>query len=187
MTMKHMNLPIRVVLALATVFLVLGRMQSPSAMEPHAASSALSVGLPTTASATGDVRVVLSDREDSVCGSTCSQRLTMNAVAIGDGNVVGQFDLFSEEGGGVRVHGSITCLRVDGNVAQLGGVVTQSGIPELIGLQVTWLVVDNGEGQQSPADQTTDLFGNRDCESDLTSHPRFVLFDVMEGNIQVRD
>jgi hypothetical protein len=186
MTMKPMNLPIRVVPALATVFLVLGRIQSPSAMEPRAASLALSVDLPTNASATGDSRVVLSDRVDPVCGSTCSQRLTMNAVAIGDGNAVGQFDLFSEEGGGVRVHGSIACLSVDGNVAQLGGVITQSDIPALTGLQVTWLVVDNGEGKGSPADQTTDLFGNRDCESDLTSHPRFVLFDVLQGNIQVR-
>ena len=185
--MKHMNLPIRVVLALATVLLVLGRIQSPSAMEHHAAPFALSVELPTNASATGELRVVLSDRVDPVCGSTCSQRMTMNAVDIGDGNAVGQFELFSEEGGGIRVHGSITCLRVDDNVAQLGGDITQSTIPALTGLQVTWLVVDNSEGQQSPADQTTDLFGNRDCESDLTSHPRFVLFDAIQGNIQVHD
>ena len=49
------------------------------------------------------------------------------------------------------------------------------------------LVVDNGEGKGAPADQTSDLFGNRDCESEITSHPRFVLFDAIQGNIQVRD
>lgn len=184
---KMNHLPIRVLPALAIVFLASGRIQSPPTMELNAASLAPSLGLPKTASATGHVRVVLSDRTDPVCGSTCSQRMTMNAVDIGDGNAVGQFELFSEEGGGIRLHGSMTCLRVDGNAAQVGGVVTQSDIQDLIGLQVTWLVVDNGEGKGAPADQTTDLFGDRDCESDITSHPRFVLFDAIQGNIQVRD
>jgi hypothetical protein len=188
MTMKEMNHRlIRVLPALAIVFLASGRIQGPPAMELHAASLTPSLGLPTNASATGEARIVLSDRIDPVCGSTCSQRMTMNSVDIGDGIAVGQFDLFSEEGGGIRLHGSMTCLRVDGNVAQVGGVVTQSDIQELIGLQVTWLVVDNGEGKGAPADQTSDLFGNRDCESDITSHPRFVLFDAIQGNIQVRD
>lgn len=167
------HLVIRAVLAVATVFLVLRGVQSLSATQLHA-------------SATGVAHVVLSDRVDPVCGSTCAQRWTMNAVSADDGSAVGQFELFSEEGGGIRVHGSITCLSVDGNEAQLGGVITQSDIPDLIGLKVTWLVVDNGEGQGSP-DQTTDLFGNRDCESDLKSLPRFELFDVIRGDIQVRD
>jgi hypothetical protein len=170
------HLAIRTVLAVATVFLALGGVQSLSATQPERSS------------ATGSVHIVLSDRVDPVCGNTCAQRMTMNAVSIGDGHAIGQFDLFSEEGGGVRAHGSFTCLRlVDDNVAQLGGVVTQSNLSDFIGLQVTWQVVDNGEGNRSPADQTTDLFGNRDCDSDIESHPRFELFDVAEGNIQVRD
>jgi hypothetical protein len=172
--MRH--LVIRAVLAVATLFLVFLGVQSLSATQPLAPPSA-----------TGVAHIVLSDRVDPVCGSTCSQRLTMNAISDESGSAVGQFDGSSEEGGGIRLHGSITCLSVDGNVAQLGGVVTQSNIPDFIGLQVTWLVVDNGEGEQSPADQTTDLFANRDCESDLRSHPRFVLFDVIQGDIQVRD
>jgi hypothetical protein len=138
------------------------------------------------ASATGSAHIVLSDRVDPVCGNSCSQRMTMNAVSIGDGDAVGQFDVRSEEGGGIRAHGSITCLTVDGNVAQLGGTVTQSNLPDFIGLQLTWLVVDNGEGINSATDQTTDLFTG-DCERDLPSHPRFVLFDVSQGNIEVKD
>lgn len=105
----------------------------------------------------------------------------------GAGNAVGEFTVFSEEGGGIRVHGTITCLNVEDNVAQLGGVITQSSIPDLLDLRVTGRVVDNGEGTQSPADQTSDLFGNRDCESDITSLPRFVLFDVTDGNIEVSE
>lgn len=172
--MRHKVL--RIALAVATLFLVLRGDQSLSATQ-----------LLAPASATGVAHIVLSDRDDPVCGSTCDQRMTMSAVSDQRGGVVGQLDVFSEEGGGIRLHGSITCLSVNGNVAQLGAVITQSDIPALIGLQVTWLVVDNGEGEQSPADQTTDLFGNRDCEDDLRSHPRFVLFDVMQGNIDVRD
>jgi hypothetical protein len=169
------QLVMRALLAVATLFLVLRGVQSLSATP-----------LDATSSATGVAHVVLSDRDDPVCGSSCAQRLTMNAVSADDGGAVGQFELFSEEGGGIRVHGSISCLSVEGNEAQLGGVITQSDIPDLIGLQVTWLVVDNGEGSGSP-DQTTDLFGNRNCESDLRSHPRFALFDVVKGDIQVRD
>ena len=167
------HLVISAVLAVATLFLVLRGVQSLSATQ-------------LDASATGVAHVVLSDRVDPVCGSACAQRWTMNAVSADDGSAVGQFELFSEEGGGIRVHGSMTCLSIEGNEAQLGGVITQSDIPDLIGLKVTWLVVDNGEGQGSP-DQTTDLFGNRDCESDLKSLPRFELFDVIHGDIQVRD
>jgi hypothetical protein len=162
------------VLAGATLFPVLPGVQSLAAAQ-------------RPASATGVAQVVLSDRDDPVCSSTCAQRMTMNAISFDDGSAVGQFELFSEEGGGIRLHGSITCLRVDGNVAQLGGVVTQSDLADLVGLRVTWQVVDNGEGKNSPADQSTDLFGNRDCESDIESHPRFELFDVTQGNIQVGD
>jgi hypothetical protein len=169
------HLVIRAVLAVAIPFLILPGIRSLSATP-----------LDATSSATGVAHVVLSDRDDPLCGGTCAQRMTMNAVAADDGGAVGQFELFSEEGGGIRVHGSINCLSAEGNEAQLGGVITQSDIPDLIGLQVTWLVVDNGEGQGSP-DQTTDLFGDRDCESELRSHPRFALFDVIQGNIQVRD
>ena len=94
--------------------------------------------------------------------------------------------MFSEEAGGIRVRGSITCLSVEGNEAQLGGVITQSNIPDLLGLRVTWRAVDNGEGRQSSADQTSDLFGDRDCGDDITSHPSFEFFDVIDGNIDVR-
>jgi hypothetical protein len=163
----------RVVLAGATIFLASGGDQSLSATKL------------APSHATGSAQVVLSDRVDPVCGSSCSQRMTMNAVSTGDGNAVGQFTVFSEEGGGIRVHGSITCLSVEGNEAQLGGIITQATIPDLIGLRVTWRAVDNGEGTQFPADQTSDLFGNRDCGDDITSHPRFELFDVIDGNIDV--
>lgn len=162
----------RVVLAGATIFLASGGDQSLSAELARS-------------HATGSAQIVLSDRVDPVCGSSCSQRMTMNAVSTGDGNAVGQFTVFSEEGGGIRAHGSITCLSVEGNEAQLGGVITQSNISDLIGLLVTWRAVDNGEGTQFPADQTSDLFGDRDCEDDITSHPNFELFDVINGNIDV--
>ena len=100
----------RVVLAGATIFLASGGDQSLSATKL------------APSHATGSAQVVLSDRLDPVCGSSCSQRMTMNAVSTRDGNAVGHFTVFSEEAGGIRVHGSITCLSVEGNEAQLGGV-----------------------------------------------------------------
>ena len=49
---KMNHLPIRVLPALAIVFLASGRIQGPPAMELHAASLAPSLGLRTNASAT---------------------------------------------------------------------------------------------------------------------------------------
>jgi hypothetical protein len=76
------------------------------------------------------------------------ERLTFSAVRHRDGRVSGQFELFAEQEGGIRLHGTITCLgiRSEGGelVGHLGATVTQSSEPFFEGLQLVWTVVDEG-------------------------------------------
>ena len=79
-----------------------------------------------------------------------AERFTFSAVRHRDGRVSGQFELFTEQEGGIRLHGTITCLgiRSEGGelIGHLGATVTQSSEPFFEGLQLVWTVVDEGEG-----------------------------------------
>ena len=46
------------------------------------------------------------------------QRMSFSAIRHRDGRVTGQFQIFSEQEPGVRVHGILTCLGIDGNLAR---------------------------------------------------------------------
>jgi hypothetical protein len=92
-----------------------------------------------------------------------AERFTFSAVRHRDGDVSGQFELFTEQDGGIRLHGTITCLGIldlDGElVGHLGGTVTRSSVPDLLGTNVIWTVVDEGEGGTAFPDLASDLFG----------------------------
>ena len=60
--------------------------------------------------------------------------------------IKGEFEMHDQISD-VRIHGDVTCLRVEANQARLGGVVTQSTDPKVpVGSAVTWFAADNGEG-----------------------------------------
>ena len=82
--------------------------------------------------------------------------MSFSAIRHRDGRVTGQFQIFSEQEPGVRVHGILTCLGIDGNLARLGGVITRSSPPGFESLAF-WRVVDNGEGRHAPPDLSSDL------------------------------
>jgi hypothetical protein len=92
-----------------------------------------------------------------------AERFTFSAVRHRDGRVSGQFQLFTEQAGGIRLHGTITCLgilSVDGElVGHLGGTITKSSFPGLEGGNFIWTVVDEGEGGGALPDLASDLFG----------------------------
>ena len=79
-----------------------------------------------------------------------AERFTFNAVRHHDGDISGQFELFTEQEGGLRLHGTITCfgIRSEGGelIGHLGATVTQSSDPSFEGLHLVWTVVDEGEG-----------------------------------------
>lgn len=87
-----------------------------------------------------------------------------------------------------RAHIEIDCLRVTGNKAVLGGVVTQTndGVVDE-GDRVLFTVVDNGEGGNAPPDVISLVFytgvGTFDCETQEAFPDR----PVERGNVQVRE
>jgi hypothetical protein len=118
------------------------------------------------------------------------ERITFSAIRHQDGRVSGQFQLFTEQIGGVRLHGIITCLGIDGTLARLGGEVTQSSPPGFESGAI-WAVIDNGEGAGAPPDESTDMFVftppevvEEFCTGGLET-PFLVPFHSARGNIQV--
>ena len=91
-----------------------------------------------------------------------AERFTFSAIRHRDGRVSGQFELFTEQQGGIRLHGTIGCLGItelDGElVGHLGGTITRSSAPGFEGLDVIWTVVDEGEGGAAFPDLASDLF-----------------------------
>jgi hypothetical protein len=117
------------------------------------------------------------------------QRMSFSAIRHRDGRVTGQFQIFSSQEPGIRIHGIVTCLGIDGNLARLGGVITRSSPPgfESAGF---WRVVDNGEGHHAPPDLSSDLFAftppeivEEFCAVGFDFPP---LLPSPQGNIQVR-
>jgi len=72
------------------------------------------------------------------------------------GNVRGQAE-FQLRYLDLTIHVEITCLAVVGNDAWLGGTITTSSDPALVGQQVLFRVQDNGEGGAAPPDMTSQI------------------------------
>jgi hypothetical protein len=117
------------------------------------------------------------------------QRMSFSAVRHRDGRVTGQFQIFSSQEPGIRVHGIVTCLGIEDNLARLGGIITRSSPPGFESLAF-WRVVDNGEGHLAPPDLSSDLAAFAPPE--LVEEFCAVGFDFPplvpspRGNIQVR-
>lgn len=101
-----------------------------------------------------------------------------------DGTTQGQYQI-NNRSTGIREHGVVTCLEVVENAAWIGAVITQSNDPNRIGVPRVFVVVDRGEGSNSPPDQTS-FFGVLPAESCRLRLPQ-PLNDLEGGNIQVRD
>ena len=84
-----------------------------------------------------------------------------NAIHRVDGTTTGQFQ-FNFRAINVVVHGTVTCVTSNGNIAWIGGVIDwlRSDDPAdlaLIGTDIWWRVTDNGQGSADAADLTTSL------------------------------
>ena len=119
-----------------------------------------------------------------------------NAVARADGTAHGRYQ-YHFRAADFFIHGTVTCASVSGNAGWVGGVIDSivSGDPadqELVGTEIWWRVVDNGEGANEAADLTTSLLfavpglpitAESWCRN---QDVRGVMRDVLHGNIQVR-
>ena len=108
----------------------------------------------------------------------------------------GQYELqlTTAAGNTLTVHGDVTCMNTFGNTTRVGGQITKywrDGVETPIpatGTHNIWVVVDNGEGAESPPDQVSLMrFGpavaaQTYCATGFSS----VVFFNQEGDIQVQ-
>ncbi len=90
---------------------------------------------------------------------------------------------FIHSGGTVDIRGDVTCLRVIGNRAGVGGVVRRSNAPTIPpGTVYVLTVIDNGEGQAVP-DQISPDRGTSPNECP----PRMAGLPITHGNFVVHN
>jgi len=83
------------------------------------------------------------------------RHLQFSANAKADGSVSGQYNLTFQGSGNTRVHAEVTCVRVVGDQAWIGGVNKSSTDPNFVGLESGFRVEDNGQGRGAAADRVS--------------------------------
>ena len=85
-------------------------------------------------------------------------------------------------------------MEADGKTARMGGVVESSSYP-IVGTEAVWTVRDNGEGQNEPRDQASDLifgippqlnFAARHCTVGFPPALFNEFGEFVRANVQVR-
>jgi hypothetical protein len=111
-----------------------------------------------------------------------------------DGSATGQYQ-YNFRALNVVIHGTVSCVTIKDNQGWVGGNITRvdSDDPadqELVGTEVWWRVIDNGQGNDVP-DQTSSLLfaipGSPITSASWCANQeaRGVVRNVLHGNIQV--
>jgi hypothetical protein len=130
----------------------------------------------------------------------CTEKYSFEAHYLGDGSLQGSFnvrDLFTDGSEKAFAKGRVTCFTVeaDGKTARMGGVVEAGNPPEAVGTEAIWTVRDNGEGQNEPRDEATDLIWGippqftaaaRHCAVGIRLSFFNVFGPIERANVQVR-
>jgi hypothetical protein len=166
------------------------RSAGPSAVEARPDLVALSSGgADAVLTGSGHHTRVVGTEEDLTTFS-------FTAVRQADGSVSGHYQ-YDFRARGFAVHGTVTCVSTNGAQAWVGGTVDQviTGDPafeSLLGLEMWWRSIDNGEGGSASPDLTTgvgfEIEGNpTTAESWCRDQPAVLPLRVVEdGNIQLR-
>jgi hypothetical protein len=134
---------------------------------------------------TGSVTILLPAFGDAL------ERYSVSAIRQTDGSVSGEFEEYSAQQGGQRIHAQIVCFTVTGNSARLAARIDQTNVPfGPVGSYVVWSVIDNGQGTRSAPDQTTDVFfGGTAAQAEFHCRTGYNLapyFSSFRGNLQVQ-
>ncbi len=157
------------------------------------ASLVLALGLAGGASAAGVVNQVTVGGPD-LCDALglpigCDANFSLVALQKADGSVKGQYhDQFTQfpgfGGSSSGIHVAVNCLNIIGTQAWVSGVITQSRIPGLVGLDALTSVVDNGRSANDPPDEISFSFIGADL--DCNAPPVVDLFPVPQGQVVVK-
>ncbi len=99
------------------------------------------------------------------------------------GVVTGQAE-FVHRDAGITNHVVINCLTVVDNTAWLGGTITFSSNPTLVGKDIVWEVQDNGQGIAAPPDMVSNVQPGV-APGTCNSQPALGLVPWTNGNVQV--
>ena len=102
-----------------------------------------------------------------------------------NGNVKGQAE-FQMRYIDTTIHAELNCLAVVGHDAWIGGTITRSSNPAVVGLglDILFRVQDNGEGDAHPPDMTSQLVWGAVPSCDTT--PPLGLIEWTNGNVHVK-
>jgi hypothetical protein len=131
--------------------------------------------------------------------NSMQRQFSFNARRLADGTVTGHAvlvnPLFTGENdrSPYQLHVDISCMRVVGNIAIMGGMTTRTNDPSLFDA-VFFSVQDNGEGNGALRDRISRVFFWDDDPTTtgdpqaclLTAPTDFLLEEIENGNIQVR-
>lgn len=175
----------RGVALVATIVLVgCNSTAEPTSLSPARAADRVSV-VSAGQRVTGSATVVLPDFGNAL------EHYGLSATRSADGSVRGEFEEFSEQSGGQRIHAQVVCFTVIGNSARLAAQIDQTNVPfGPAGSYVVWSVIDNGQGANGAPDQTTDIFfGATQAQAEFHCRTGFNLapyYSSLRGNIQVQ-
>ena len=116
------------------------------------------------------------------------QHFSFYIIKDANGNATGTWESKSP-GQDLRTHGTLNCLTfIDDQTAFMTGVVTQkvgNGFPGEyeVGMPVWFKVRDNGEGNNSSADEFTDYYSLQGIE--CVNYEQASIHPIISGNIQV--
>lgn len=120
------------------------------------------------------------------------ERLTLsfNVKQLASGEVIGQAQRKSEPTDTIT-HYELNCMRIVGNRAIIGGIVTRSSSPRVVvGRKAIFSVEDNGEGPNEPVDRVSFVLHAASATTpgtcETVTPPAAATFDVEKGNVQVR-
>ncbi|MFN2467475.1 MAG: hypothetical protein ABR521_04995 [Gaiellaceae bacterium] len=140
------------------------------------------------ASATGSGHLRYFDENEQREGL---RTFSFSARLHADGTADGQAEI-NNRAQDLKQHVVIDCLRVDGNLARVGGVIKRASVSAFEGKRMLFVVQDNGEpGKGPPADRFSFLFRQGDpgvtatdlnCKQSTRAPGR----EIEHGNIQVR-
>lgn len=136
----------------------------------------------SSATGFGEVRSSFPDSRYSVAFS---------AIRHPDNTVTGQAEYHSEDGNTgekVRLHLEVNCLKIEGNMALISGIIKNANDPNANGATGFFRVLDGGEGNNNLEDGITPVFPvatdlERNCENINTG---ITPLPITAGNIQVR-
>jgi hypothetical protein len=116
------------------------------------------------------------------------RHFTFHAREKNNGSVDGN-GVLTYSAGQLKVHFDIDCLNIDGNLANMSGVITKwKAIPENEGLLFWFEVIDNGEGNNADPDQISLFFSGADpVVYDCANNFNVAIYEIEGGNVQVNE